>query len=109
MLQKKKVRFLVVVTDAPGHGPDLNDGDDKTPNPPTPNVEVVMKGLQSQDINLVFVSCNAGATAKTENAMRAHYNNGGREMTSLPLSGAEGFLEKLGDVVVNKLIGEDHM
>eukprot|EP00392_Amoebophrya_sp_AT5.2_P006187 g6197.t1 len=106
---ERPIRFVVVVTDAPGHGPDLNDGGDSTPNPPPPTVEVAMKDLQSQGINLVFVSCNAGATAKTENAMRAHYNNGEREMTSLPLSGAEGFVEKLGDLVVNKLIGEDHM
>eukprot|EP00392_Amoebophrya_sp_AT5.2_P006334 g6345.t1 len=113
---ERAIRFLVIVTDAPGHGPDLNDlgptGDKEKPHPGVeapPTVEVAMKDLQSKGINLVFVSCKPAETRKTENAMRDHYNNDEREMTSLALSGAEGWIEKLGDQIVNKLLGRDHM
>eukprot|EP00392_Amoebophrya_sp_AT5.2_P008391 g8412.t1 len=76
---------------------------------PPPTVDVAMKRLQSQSINLIFVTCNAAATRKTEHAMRDHYNNEEREMTSLPLKSAEGFIEKIRELVVNKLIGRDHV
>ncbi|CAF1360663.1 unnamed protein product [Adineta steineri] len=82
-------RFIVLITDAPGHGSDLNDDEnDKYKNGIGLTVEKIFKRLLEKDkeIDLMFCCIKPEYTKKMENAFRQQYQgNEGRTLSVIEL------------------------
>lgn len=73
-----RIRFCVVISDAPAHGyaPE-GVSDDADAAQATASMEAVAETLQSSRINVMLCTLNEEATAKTDEGLRAAYNASG--------------------------------
>ncbi|CAF1361600.1 unnamed protein product [Adineta steineri] len=82
-------RFIVLITDAPGHGSDLNDDEnDKFKNGTGLTVDKIFKRLLEKDkeIDLMFCCIKPEYTKKMENAFRQQYQGSeGRTLSVIEL------------------------
>ncbi|CAF3456667.1 unnamed protein product [Rotaria socialis] len=87
-------RFIVLITDAPGHGPELNENltiDQHAQGVPTHTVSTICAGLLKKDaeIDLIFCRIKPNATAKMEKAFASYYDaqkdETGKQFTKIKL------------------------
>eukprot|EP00931_Biecheleriopsis_adriatica_P036853 TRINITY_DN21179_c0_g2_i1.p1 TRINITY_DN21179_c0_g2~~TRINITY_DN21179_c0_g2_i1.p1 ORF type:complete len:1354 (+),score=298.99 TRINITY_DN21179_c0_g2_i1:180-4241(+) len=74
---KSRVRFLMLITDAPGHGQDLNDDPSdeyKNGDPTGLRPDDIVQRLLKKDIDLVFCRIRKEATMKMEQRLSQLYN-----------------------------------
>jgi uncharacterized protein YegL len=91
---KSNARFIILITDAPGHGRDLNDDpSDKYPNGTNHTVASICDRLLAQDsgIQLMFCCINPKATEKMQKLFEKEYNSKtaqtGKEFKTIKLFG----------------------
>jgi uncharacterized protein YegL len=87
---RAKVRFLVLIADAPAHGRDYNnEPDDQYPggSPSGLTMAGVMKQLRQKGVDLMFCRVRKGRTDMMEAQMVKHYNckEENRELTAISL------------------------
>ncbi|CAF2124846.1 unnamed protein product [Rotaria magnacalcarata] len=91
---KSNARFIVLITDAPGHGRELNDdASDRYPSGTGHSVSSICDRLLQQDSEIEFMFCcvNPAATLKMQRAFETYYNakkdQTGKEFKTIKLFG----------------------
>jgi uncharacterized protein YegL len=84
---KSSSKALILITDAPGHGTELNNGlvEDSKPNAPGPKSQI--DKMIEKDINFFFCRINKAATSRMETTFSRLYNSDvdERKMVIAPL------------------------
>lgn len=73
---KSSSRALILITDAPGHGAEMNDGLIEDFDPSAVGPEAHIKEMIEKEIHFFFCRINETATLPMEKAFAKYYNNG---------------------------------